>query len=447
MKKVNLKDFINTSNDATVCIQKAIDFCFLNGGGVVSIPKGDYQIGSIRLRSNITLHLLEGAHLLGSRNPEDYTNLINDEIEPISGADKSSATFPSHLKTQKNTDFMKPFARWNNAIIKAVDSQNIAIIAEEGAYIDGRDCFDELGEENYRGPHSINMHRCKNIYFSNLLIKNSANWAYALFDCNNITCKNLKVMAGHDGIHLTTCDNIYISECDFQTGDDCISGIDNQNVYVTKCKLNTACSAFRFGGTNITIENCHFYGPGKYLFRGSLSDEEKRSGVVAENKDHRKNMLSAFLYYADFTRPHRRNSGNILITDCTFKNVDRFLEYNFSGSNIWQQNKPLENISFKNITAEGIKMPLVLYGDKDVKANLEIFDTSITFADDISCEFMHLCNFNRVFLKNVTVKNIKNSCLIKKWSNDGEIIYDNFNHPDFKGDIEKVAEEFVCKWI
>ena len=64
-------------------IQSAIDACFLAGGGEVVIPEGDFFTGGLRLRSNVTLHLLKNAHLVGSIDPEDYVGYINDEIEPI----------------------------------------------------------------------------------------------------------------------------------------------------------------------------------------------------------------------------------------------------------------------------------------------------------------------------------------------------------------------------
>lgn len=77
--------------DGSLCtcqIQKAIDDCFLNGGGEVEIPSGVFLTGGLRLRSNVTLHLLENAVLKGSVNPEDYADYINDTIEPISADDK-----------------------------------------------------------------------------------------------------------------------------------------------------------------------------------------------------------------------------------------------------------------------------------------------------------------------------------------------------------------------
>ena len=147
-------------------------------------------------------------------------------------------------------------------------------------------------------------------------------------------------------------------------------------------------------------------------------------------------MLSAFLYYCDFSRPVRYNAGNILIKNCVFKNVDRFLEYNFSGSNPWQQNKPLESIRFENITAKGIKNPLVLYGDEKVKANLEVVNCDIDFSEDEHCPFMHLCNFDKVLLKDVTIKYCTSDVLIKKWGSDGEIVCKNLNCIDFEGAIE-----------
>ena len=432
----------------TAAFQGAIDDCFLSGGGEVTVPKGDYYIGGIIMRSNVTLRLQKDAHILASRNAEDYLNFVADKINPVSEADKTDSLW-TPVQERKSIDFIiKPASRWNNALIKAIDSENMAIIGEEGSFIDGRDCYDELGEEHYRGPHAINMHRCKNLEFCGYEIKNSANWAHALFDSQNITVKNVKITAGHDGVHLTSCDNTDIRDCDFCTGDDCIAGIDNLNVYVGNCKINSSCSAFRFGGKDITVENCDIFGPGKYLHRSSLTLEEKISGVVSQDSEHRFNMLSAFIYYCDFTRPGRHNAGNIVIKDCNFKNVDRFLEYNFSGSNPWQSNKPLESIKFENITAKGIKMPLVLYGDEKVKANLQVENCDIDFAEDVKCAFMHLCNYGKVSLKDVTIKNCGSDALIKKWDLDGEIVYDNLNCIVFYGETEKLAsEEFSCEWI
>ena len=67
----------------TEAIQAAIDHCFLNGGGEVQIPEGEFYSGAFRLRSNVTLHLLKNAKLIASLAPEDYFVLGKDTLEPV----------------------------------------------------------------------------------------------------------------------------------------------------------------------------------------------------------------------------------------------------------------------------------------------------------------------------------------------------------------------------
>src|SRR6185295_19933591 len=56
----------------TRSIQFAIDYIHKEGGGRLVFDVGRFLTGSIHLRSNVALHLLEGAVLVGSLNPLDY---------------------------------------------------------------------------------------------------------------------------------------------------------------------------------------------------------------------------------------------------------------------------------------------------------------------------------------------------------------------------------------
>src|SRR6188768_3716299 len=56
----------------TRSIQFAIDYIHQQGGGRLVFDVGRFLTGSVHLKSNVTLHLLEGAVLLGSLNPFDY---------------------------------------------------------------------------------------------------------------------------------------------------------------------------------------------------------------------------------------------------------------------------------------------------------------------------------------------------------------------------------------
>ena len=54
-------------------IQAAIDYASANGGGRVVFTPGNWVTGTIYVKDNVTLHLEQGATLLGSTNPWDYT--------------------------------------------------------------------------------------------------------------------------------------------------------------------------------------------------------------------------------------------------------------------------------------------------------------------------------------------------------------------------------------
>jgi hypothetical protein len=56
----------------TRAIQAAIDACAAAKGGIVFVPPGQYQSGTIFLKSNVTLHLAAAATILGSTNLSHY---------------------------------------------------------------------------------------------------------------------------------------------------------------------------------------------------------------------------------------------------------------------------------------------------------------------------------------------------------------------------------------
>src|SRR5215510_13059074 len=60
----------------TRSIQFAIDYIQQQGGGRLVFDVGRFLTGSIHLKSNVTIHLLEGAVLLGALNPFDYDRKI-----------------------------------------------------------------------------------------------------------------------------------------------------------------------------------------------------------------------------------------------------------------------------------------------------------------------------------------------------------------------------------
>lgn len=420
----------DTDVPQTESIQAAIDRCFAAGGGVVEIPCGTFCTGDIRLRSHITLRLCSGAVLRGSRSPADYFHHRADSTEPLPPEWVTDCPVIPFSEIPNNDHYRPdcpqynyvrcPASRWNNALIRAFDAEDIAIIGEEGAVIDGTNCFDPLGEESYRGPHGITLFRCSNVRLDGYTIRNTGNWAHNLIQCENVQMSRVTVLAGHDGIHMSVCRNITIEDSEFRTGDDCIAGFANVNTIVRACRINSSCSAFRFGGTNLLVTDCEIFGPGTYGFRGKLSRAEKESGAPSPQSSGRHNMLAAFTYYADFSLPISEQPGNLRIEHCTIQNADRILHYNFSGNETWQKHRPLADITFSDIQATGILYPMNAYGSPDVPLTIVLREVSVRYSTHPE-SFLRLANFDRAVLERVTVSGLApDTPLIETWS-AGEI--------------------------
>ena len=206
-----------------------------------------------------------------------------------------------------------------------------------GSWIDGSDCLDPKGEEGFRGPMGMVFCRCRGVTLRGYTYRNAANWCHQLDSCIQVRMDHVTVLGGHDGINLHHCTQVWIDSCDFRTGDDCIAGYDAENVVVRNCSLNTSCNSFRFGGRNLLVEHCRFWGPGEYPHRSS----------------GRHNTLFAFAYYAFHYDLCRWDSENWVVRNCTFEHLDNLIYYNYGGD--WNHNaRPLRDLTLEHITIRGL---------------------------------------------------------------------------------------------
>ncbi|MBR6791174.1 MAG: right-handed parallel beta-helix repeat-containing protein [Oscillospiraceae bacterium] len=399
MKEYNILDFGACVSDRlqTKAIQSAIDACFLNGGGRVVVPCGIFRTGGIRLRSDVELYLKSGAILKGSRDPDDYDAYLLDEIEPVDPPYKNFKELPV-----KRSSYA--YSRWCNGLIRAIHAKNIAITGEPGSYIDGSNCYDPTGEEDYRGPHAISMWYCENITLRGYTVTDSANWAHAIFVSQNITARELTVYGGHDGFDIRTCDNVSIEDCEFYTGDDCITGFDDHDVVIRNCVMDSGCSAMRFGGNNVLVEDCRIHAPSRFGWRGPLSKEKMEAGAVSD-ETCRHDMVAGFMYYCDFRAVIRKTPGDILIRRCTFDGPDRLFTLDFDGEHVWCCNRSLSSITFEDCTVTGVKEPIHIHGDENEPLTMTL--KNMTVSAKANCggkPFIDAFNFAAVELENVVIE-------------------------------------------
>ena len=312
----------------TPYIQNALDRCKENGGEVV-LSDGQWHIGSLRLWSNTTLRLSSGTKLIASDRIEDYEDFH----------------VPSTLGYLKSPWMIEAWhlpKHYIMAPIVAFDAENVAVMGEPGAEIDGSDCYDPEGEEKFRGPMGMVFSKCRNVTLKGYTYRNSANWAHQIDSCTGVHMDGVTVLAGHDGVNIHHCVGVRIENCDFRTGDDCIAGYNAQNVIVRNCSLNTACQNFRIGGKNLLIENCRFWGPGEYPHRVS----------------GRHNTLFAFAYYAIAYDDITVDSENWVIRNCTMENLDSLFDYRY-GADFTHDARPLRDVTFENVTITGLEKPTI----------------------------------------------------------------------------------------
>lgn len=232
----------------TVAVQAAIDACNRNHGGVVLIPPGDFVIGTVQLKSNVTLHLAPGARLLGSGDP-------------------------SHYSAAKGV----PPGNGNVVLLYAADCENISI--EGTGSIDGQgDLFytgrgDNTGpggnraEGYFNRPHLLICYRCRNLHVSNVFLTRSAYHCMRVLECRDVHLDGIRihnrVNLNNDGFHLVSNTYVNISNCNIVCQDDaCALFGSNRFVTVTNCTFSTRWSIFRFGGgeaENISVSNCVIY--------------------------------------------------------------------------------------------------------------------------------------------------------------------------------------------
>ena len=149
----------------TASIQKAIDYISENGGGRLLFYVGRYLTGTIRLKSNVTIHLFEGAGLIASTNPYDYP--VDDHSALIVAAhqDHTGITGMGYIEGQ-------------GALLSThIDEQGFM------GYLPG-------GIKTFR-PSLINLHGCTDVTLSGIILFNAAGAAKVITGCEQVHLANV----------------------------------------------------------------------------------------------------------------------------------------------------------------------------------------------------------------------------------------------------------------
>ena len=240
-------------------IQTAIDACERQGGGTVRLTAGTYLSAPIVLKDNIILQLDKGATLVGSSNFSDYP---------------------------PKTEFREPGLQ---SLVSATNAANVSITGE--GVIDGagqpwwemvRSVKNAgvMGSDHPR-PRLVVFDHCKHVLVEGVTIQNSPMWQLVLYYSDDVTIRNIKVLAPEhspntDAVDPFSSSNVHIDHLLADVGDDDIAiksgaigspGPDDpsRDIAITDCTFLhghglSVGSEIAGGAQDIRAERIHFVG-------------------------------------------------------------------------------------------------------------------------------------------------------------------------------------------
>ncbi|MCL7762520.1 glycosyl hydrolase family 28 protein [Polaribacter sp. Z014] len=363
----------------TVAVQKAIDDCTKNGGGTVMVDGGGiYVIGTIFMKSNVTLHIDNGTVLQGSKYQEDYAK---------EGVHKVM------------------YARETTKDLCLIYAENATSFAIEGhGTIDGNGHLEYFPKKKVKGklyqrPMLLRFKDCSDISMRDIHLINPASWTSVWLYCNNITIDGITIISranfNGDGLDFDGCQDVRVSNSSFDNSDDSIclqASLPNKpcrNITVTNCNFTTKWGGMRIGLLSrgnieyVTVSNCTF----KDIQDSGLKIQQMEGGEMS-------NMTFSNLVMENVPRP-------IFMTFCQqTASVDTPI-------GTYEPLKRMHNMKFDNIIVDNSK------GDRHSAFFLtgipghEIEDISITNVDFIVSGGVSKEDAKQEKVKEYTLENMK----------------------------------------
>ena len=368
----NVRDFGAKGDGKTLdhaAINQAIETAATAGGGEVYLPAGTYLCGSIRLKSNVNLHLSAGATILAA--PAE-----------LKAYDESEGFGAPEYQDGGHTYF-------HNSLIWADGQQNISITGRgmiDGEGLTKRDterAGNVQGGSIGTGDKAIALKQCRNVTIRDITIYRGGHFAIITTGCEIGTIDNVTVDTNRDGIDIDCCKYFTVSNTKVNTpNDDAIvlkssyalkKPVFCEHILITNCivtgyklgtflsgeyipeKVNWVCGRIKLGTEsnggyrNITIANC------SCMWSSGLAFEEVDQGrmenIVVDNIS-----MSHVHHYPIYITTGCRNRGpkertevssarDIYINNVIADDCDSLAGIIITG----MEGHPVRNVSLSNI--------------------------------------------------------------------------------------------------
>jgi hypothetical protein len=239
---------VRTDNATSAC-QKAIDTCTAAGGGTVYVPPGEYSVGMLQLKDNVTLHVEAGATLF----------LIQDNAQFPRGRRAMLYAENAVNLGIAGRGTLDGLAQYEFVPMRGVDPEiTREIEIARAAGVDMRRYY-RVGVQTYM----CILNNCRQVHVRDISIIHSPLWNVRLNDCDRITVHGVYIYSdlekgvNADGIDIVSCRNVTISDSIIETADDSIvlkaiaregqPARPVENVTVTNCVLTSSSTALMIG--------------------------------------------------------------------------------------------------------------------------------------------------------------------------------------------------------
>jgi len=278
----NVKQFGAKGDSATLdtdAINRAIDAASSAGGGTVYFPAGEYLSFSIRMKSNITLHLDNGANLIAAVHVPGQAGY--DAPEP------------------NQWDMYQDFghSHWHNSLIWGENLENIAITGH--GRITGNGLTRSARPGQGPGNKAIALKLCRNVILKDITVLRGGHFCLLATGVDNMTIDNVKLDTNRDGFDIDCCRHVHISNCSVN------SPFDDAIVLKSSYGLGFARVT-----EDITITNCSVSG----FDIGSFIN-----GTYLKNEAGRVPDRGVITGRIKFGTESNGGFRNITISNCTFE--------------------------------------------------------------------------------------------------------------------------------
>jgi polygalacturonase len=303
----------------TPAINRAIEAAAAGGGGTVCFPAGSYLCYSIRLKSNVALHLEQGATIIAADSPSSGSGGGYDLAEPNPPWEAFQDFGHNH---------------WHNSLIWGERIENLSISGP--GLIWGRGLSRGSGpgpiaELPGVGNKAVSLKNCRNVTLRDFSILKAGHFGILATGVDNFTIDNLKIDTDRDGIDLDCCRNVHVSNCSVNSPwDDAI------------CPKSSFALGYARATENVTITNCYVTGIYKL---GTLLD-----GTLQRFDPGEKAYGTGRIKFGT-----ESNGGfkNITISNCVFEGCYGLALETVDGG-------LFEDVTISNITMRDIAVPIFL---------------------------------------------------------------------------------------